>query len=93
VHLTITKHKPLIFSVLGSTVFHVMNICIFMILYDLILLPAQLHYVIMNILYLKSHVWLVDQYALWKFISYSESFVLQALLQIPRWGKCKSLLI
>jgi hypothetical protein len=37
--------------------------CIFVILYDLCLLPTQFRYVIINIRYLESHVQLVDRCA------------------------------
>jgi hypothetical protein len=40
VRLTAAKFKPLIFSVLGFTLSYIADICIFMILYDLCLLPA-----------------------------------------------------
>jgi hypothetical protein len=46
IRLTAAKLKPLIFSVSGFTFSNDSNICIFMILYGLCLLPAQYHYVI-----------------------------------------------
>jgi hypothetical protein len=79
IRLTIVKLKPLIFSVSGFSYSDVVNICIFMILYDLYLLPAQFRYLIVNIRYLESHVHLVDRCALWKLINGTENLVLQTL--------------
>jgi hypothetical protein len=76
VRLIAAELKPLIFSVLGFTFSDVMNICIFVILYNLCLLPAQFCYVIINIRYLEGHVQLMDRCALWKFTSGAEYLVL-----------------
>jgi hypothetical protein len=74
-----------------------MNICIFIILYDICLLPAQFCYVIIKYTVLGK---LCEIRALRKFISGAENLVLQALQcqrcvlqRIPRRGKHKSLLI
>jgi hypothetical protein len=58
--LTAAKFKPLVVSMPGFAFSDVANICIFMILYDLCLLPAQFRCLIINIQYLRSHVQLAD---------------------------------
>jgi hypothetical protein len=68
-----------IFSLSGFAFSDVAKICIFMILYDLCLLPAQFRYVIINIRYLENHVQLVDLCASSKFSNIAENFLLQAL--------------
>jgi hypothetical protein len=83
--LDAAKFRPPIFSVLGFAFSNVTNVCIFMILYDLCLLPAQFHYVTVNIRYLKSHVQLTDQCAPWKF---SNGADMQAL-QLQKVGVCR----
>jgi hypothetical protein len=75
--LTITKPKPLRFSLSGFAFSDATDIGIFMILYHICLLPAQLRYVIVNIQHLETHVQLADRCALWKFISGAENLVLQ----------------
>jgi hypothetical protein len=85
--LTAAKLKPLTFSMSGFTFSNDENICIFMILYDLCLLPAQFHYVIINTRYLESHVQLADRCAPWKITSGAENLVLQAL-QFQKMGIC-----
>jgi hypothetical protein len=67
-----------------------MNICIFIILYDLCLLPAQLHYDIINMWYLESHenhVQLMDECALWKFTNGEDNLVFQ-VLKFEKVGTC-----
>jgi hypothetical protein len=59
-----------------------------MILYDVCLLPAQFHYVIINILYLESQVQLADWCAPWKFTSGAENLVLQ-VLQFQKVDVCR----
>jgi hypothetical protein len=61
VRFTATKFKPLIFSVSGFSRSDVANICVFVILYGLCLLPAQFRYVIINTWYLEIHVQLADR--------------------------------
>jgi hypothetical protein len=63
VSLTAAKFKSLIFSMSGFSCYDVANICIFVLLYDLCLFPAQSHYVIINTWYLESHVQLTDRTA------------------------------
>jgi hypothetical protein len=86
--LTTAKIKPLVFSVIGFTFSDVANICIFLILYDLCLLPAQFRYLNVYIRYLESHVHLSDRCALRKFTSGAQNHVLQAL-QFQKVGVCR----
>jgi hypothetical protein len=58
-----------------------------MILYDLCLLPAQYHYVIINIRFLEGHVQLADRCALRKFTNGTVNLVFQAL-QFQNVGIC-----
>jgi hypothetical protein len=83
---------PLIFSVSGFASSDVPNIRIFIILYDLCLLPTQFRYVLINLWNLERDVALEDCCAPWKFTNGAENLVLQTL-QIPKWEKRKSLLI
>jgi hypothetical protein len=85
--LTDAKINPFIFSVSGFPFSDVANICIFMILYDLCLLPAHFRYVIINIRHLESHVQLADRCALYKCTKGAENLASQAL-QFRKVGIC-----
>jgi hypothetical protein len=65
VRLIIANFKPLTFFVLCFSFSDVASICIFVILYDLCLLPAQFHYAVINIQYLESHVQLALEIYQW----------------------------
>jgi hypothetical protein len=69
VRLTAAKLRLLIFSVSGLAYSVATNIRIFMILYDLCSLSAQVRYVITNIRYLESHVQLAERRTTWKFVN------------------------
>jgi hypothetical protein len=69
--LTTAMLKPVIFFVLGFAFSGVANIWIFVILYDLCVLPAQFLYVIINIRYFESHVQLADPCATFNFSNYA----------------------
>jgi hypothetical protein len=75
----VTKFGPHTFSVRASP-FPIWKICIFVILYDLCLLPPQFHYVITNIRYLENSVELADRCAPRIFNNgAADNLVLQAL--------------
>jgi hypothetical protein len=64
-----------------------------MVLYDFCLLPAQFCYIIVYIWEAKRCVQIADRCAPWKISSVVQDLVLQALSQIPRRDKLKSLLM
>jgi hypothetical protein len=89
--LTAAKFKPLIFPASGFALSNGAIICIFMILYDFCLLPAQFCYIIVYIqpmCTLENFQWRGE-------LCFAGAAILrgECQLQIPRRGKHKSLLI
>jgi hypothetical protein len=79
IHLTATKFKSFMFSVLSFTFSYAANIHIFMILYDFWLFPACFHYEIINIRNLESHVHVMGRCAPRETTDDLEDSVLHAL--------------
>jgi len=61
-----------------------------MILYDLCLMPAKYYNNIIPIRHFESHMQIVGQCVLWKFVSGAENLILQAL-QFQYIGICPKL--
>jgi hypothetical protein len=79
VRSTSAKFKPLIFSVLGFALHYIADIHIFIIVYNLCLLPAWLCNIIVNVWNIESLMQLSDRCVPWKIANGAENLVLQML--------------
>jgi hypothetical protein len=100
VRLTAAKFKPLMFSMSDFALPNMADICIFMILCNLCLLPASFYNIIVDVRNIESLMQFSDWCAPRKVANGAENLVAQVLQfqqmcgylpQIPRWGKHKSL--
>jgi hypothetical protein len=77
--LIATKFQLLLFFMPSFFFSYVTNVCIFVILYDLSVLPAQFCYAVINIWHMERYIILADPCTSRKFTSSAENLVSQAL--------------